>query len=112
MQTQMHIPGTAPRPCPAQPESGQAPREVHIAGVLVQARAQALPQLQLQVGALPGASLEQVAPDGRMVVLVEAGSAAQVMDTLAALRELRGVLNVALVYQHAEPWDEMQQEMP
>jgi nitrate reductase NapD len=35
-----------------------------------------------------------------------------VVQTLSALRDLPGVLNVALVYQHAEPWETMQQEMP
>lgn len=92
--------------------TGEAVRELHIAGVLVQARAAAMARLRGSVAQLPGATLAQSADDGRLVVVVEHGSAQGVMDTLSALRDLPGVLNVALVYQHAEPWDAMQQEMP
>jgi nitrate reductase NapD len=89
-----------------------AERELHIAGVLVQARAQAVARLCRDIPALPGATLAQWAEDGRMVVVLEHDSAQAVMQTLSALRDLPGVLNVALVYQHTEPWASMQQEMP
>jgi nitrate reductase NapD len=86
-------------------------REVHMAGVLVQARAAAVARLCRDIPALPGATLAQWADDGRLVVVVEHDSAHDVLQTLSALRDLPGVLNVALVYQHAEPWDAMQQPM-
>jgi nitrate reductase NapD len=89
-----------------------AEREVHIAGVLVQAQAQAVARLRGEIPKLCGATLAQWAEDGRMVVVVERDSAQDVMQTLSALRDLPGVFNVALVYQHTEPWESMQQEMP
>jgi nitrate reductase NapD len=88
-----------------------AERELHIASVLVQARAVAVARLCRDIPALPGATLAQWADDGRLVVVVEHDSAHGVLQTLSALRDLPGVLNVALVYQHAEPWDAMQQPM-
>ncbi|WP_157272313.1 chaperone NapD [Azohydromonas aeria] len=85
--------------------------QVHIAGVLVQARAETVAQLRGEIPSLPGATLAQWAEDGRLVVVLEHDSAQGVMQTLVALRDLSGVLNVALVYQHTEPWDAMQLEM-
>jgi nitrate reductase NapD len=89
-----------------------AGREVHIAGVLVQARAEAVARLRAQIPLVAGATLAQWADDGRLVVVVEHDSAQGVMSAFAALRDLAGVLNVALVYQHTEPWEAMQQAMP
>ena len=86
-------------------------RELHIASVLVQARPAAVARLRQDIPSLPGATLSQWAEDGRLVVVLEHDSADAVMQTLTALRELPGVLNVALVYQHAEPWAAMQQPM-
>ncbi|WP_157263793.1 chaperone NapD [Azohydromonas aeria] len=87
-------------------------REVHIAGVLVQARAEAVARLRGDIAAQPGATLAQWAPDGRLVVVLEHEGGAAMVQALSALRDLPGVLNVALVYQHAEPWEALQQEMP
>jgi nitrate reductase NapD len=87
-------------------------RELHIVGVLVQARAGAMARLRRVIPELPGATLAQWAQDGRLVVVVEHEDAQGVVQTLSALRDLPGVLNVALVYQHAESWEAMQQEMP
>jgi nitrate reductase NapD len=101
----------APAPLPGL-AGDAASRELHIAGVLVQARAAAVARLRRDIAALPGATLAQWAADGRLVVVLEHDSAQAVMQALAALREMAGVLNVALAYQHAEPWEALQQPMP
>ncbi|MEW6706912.1 MAG: chaperone NapD [Pseudomonadota bacterium] len=86
--------------------------EIHIAGVLVQARPEACAAVREAIACSAQAQVVQHAADGRIVVVVEAGSAGEVVQRLEAMRTLPGVLNVALVYQHAEPAAAMQQEMP
>lgn len=86
-------------------------RELHIASVLVQARPEAVARLCQDIPALPGTTLAQWAEDGRLVAVLEHEGADGVLQSLSALRDLPGVLNVALVYQHAEPWAAMQQPM-
>lgn len=86
--------------------------EIHIAGVLVQARPASLAAVRDALPSIPGAELVADSAEGRLAVLLEGEGAAAVLSALDALRELPGVLNVALVYQHAEPRSVLQQEMP
>ena len=75
---------------------------MHIAGVLVQARPERLPQLQLQLGDVPGVEVHKVNTDGRMVVTVEGDGRKAVADALYALHALEGVLSASLVYEESE----------
>lgn len=85
--------------------------EVHIAGILVQARPEYLDDVRVAVSLLPLAEVTYQAADGRLVAVLEAGSARNVMQQVDAIRALRGVLNVALVYQHTEPEEDMSKEI-
>jgi nitrate reductase NapD len=85
--------------------------EVHIAGVLVHARPLSLMQVCRAIDALAGAEVFQSSAEGKIVVVIEAPTGKQVLDVVDAIRPLAGVLNVSLVYQHAEPASSMQQEM-
>lgn len=49
--------------------------------------------------------------DGRSIVLCEGESEAVLMQAIDALQALDGVLGVSLVYHHAEPSDELMQEI-
>jgi nitrate reductase NapD len=60
---------------------------------------------------LPKAEVTHQAGDGRLVAVLEAASASGVMQQLDRIRSLKGVLNVALVYQHAEPEEELGKEI-
>ena len=60
---------------------------------------------------LPGGDVTHALPDGRLVAVLEAGSARAVVQQIDGLRALRGVVDVVLVYQHAEPADEMRKEL-
>ncbi|MBZ8140209.1 hypothetical protein CLD22_09910 [Rubrivivax gelatinosus] len=95
----------------ATPQTADDP-EIHIAGVLVQARPAAVAALRTQIGSLAGAELVGAGDDGRIAVVVEGVGAASVLQVLDALRELPGVLNVALVYQHAEARSALQEGVP
>lgn len=75
---------------------------MHIAGVLVQARPERLPQLQTRLGDVPGVEVHTINPDGRMVVTVEGDGRKAVADALIALHTLDGVLSASLVYEESE----------
>lgn len=81
------------------PES--ADREVHIAGVVVQARPGDEDRVGDALSRLPGTEL-RAADAGRLVVVCEGASGDEILDLMARMRDLPGVLNVALAYQHAE----------
>lgn len=78
-------------------------REVHIAGIVVHATPDAVDTIRAAVSLLPKAQVHAAAHDGRMVITLETDSTRQTLDQMDAIRAMSGVLNVSLVYQHAEP---------
>jgi nitrate reductase NapD len=88
-----------------------AEREIHIAGALIHSRPLNLLQVVRAIDILDGAEVYQSSAEGKIVVVIEAPTGKQVLDVLDAIRALPGVLNVSLVYQHAEPAQSMQQEL-
>ena len=85
--------------------------EIHIAGVLVQCRPLDLMRVSRAVDALEAAEVFQSSAEGKLVVVIEAPASRDVLAVIDEIRALPGVLNVALVYQHAEPAAAMQQPM-
>ena len=85
--------------------------EIHIAGVLVQCRPLDLMRVSRGVDALEAAEVFQTSAEGKLVAVIEAPTSRQVLAVLDGIRALPGVLNVALVYQHAEPAAAMRQPM-
>jgi nitrate reductase NapD len=63
------------------------------------------------VNAIEAAEVFQSSAEGKLVLVIEAPAARDVLATIDGIRALPGVLNVALVYQHAEPAAAMQQPM-
>jgi nitrate reductase NapD len=85
--------------------------DIHIAGALVHSRPLNLMQVIRAIDRLAGAQVYQSSAEGKIVVVIEAPSGRHVLDVIDAIRILPGVLNVSLVYQHAEPAASMQQEL-
>ncbi|MGN6224905.1 chaperone NapD [Pseudoxanthomonas sp.] len=84
--------------------------ELHIASFVIQHRREAMPALAAAIGG--HADLELAIPgDTRSVVLCESADRYAVMDHVDQLRAVPGVLNVLLVYHHAEPRDALEAEM-
>ena len=79
-----------------------ASRDVHIASFVVQHRVEAAEAIDAHIAASDDLDLALRA-DTRSVVLCECADQYAVLDRIDALRALPGVLNVALVYHHAEP---------
>lgn len=85
--------------------------EVHVAGVYVQARPGREPVVAAALAALPNTEVHAVGAAGRMVAVCECASADETLELIARMRDLPGVLNVALVYQHAESAAAMEEEI-
>lgn len=85
--------------------------EIHIAGVVVHARPEAVSALRKTIPLIPRAEVHAATDDGRMVVTLETGSSRRTADCMDAIRALPGVINVALVYQHAEPESAFDEEI-
>ncbi|HEX6734807.1 MAG TPA: chaperone NapD [Azonexus sp.] len=86
--------------------------EVHIAGVLVQARPGCEAAVADGLAALPRTEIHGATATGKFVAVCEGDDAGQIMELLARMRGVPGVVDVALVYQHAEAASAMQEECP
>lgn len=91
-------------PSPA-PRDGEP--EVHIASFVVQHRAEAGESLKAMIAQCPDLELA-LAAETRSIVICESADRYLVMDRIEALRAVPGVLNVLLVYHHAEPRDALE----
>ncbi|MBS1189760.1 MAG: putative NapD protein [Rhodocyclaceae bacterium] len=76
--------------------------EVHIAGLLVQTLPEQRPKVAKALSDWPRTEVRAGSPTGKLVVLWEGGSGDELTASIARIRQLPGVLNVALVYQHVE----------
>lgn len=77
--------------------------ELHITSVIVQHRAEAAEALAARIGAMAPDLELAIAGTHRSIVLCEGETQRAIVERLDALREIPGVLNVTLVYHHAEP---------
>lgn len=85
--------------------------EVHIAGIIIHVAPAMVPAIRAQVSLLPRALVHAEGEDGRMVVTLETDSTKKTLDYMDALRALPGVSSLALVYQHAESPEAMDEEI-
>jgi periplasmic nitrate reductase NapD len=84
--------------------------ELHITSFVVQHRAEAATALAGHIAKTP--QLELAIPgDVRSVVLCEGENQYEILDRIEALRAIPGVLNVTLVYHHAEPREALEAPM-
>lgn len=84
--------------------------EVHIVSFVVQHREDAMAALEAMVATHP--DLELAVPGAtRSVLLCESDQRFVAMDRVDQLQAVPGVLNVLLVYHHAEPSDALDQPL-
>src|ERR1700760_3039928 len=86
--------------------------EYHIAGVVVYARIEALARVTQALSALPGAQVHGSSAEGRIVLTLEADRSSHVADQLHAAQSIPDVVSIALVYQHHEHADTLNEEIP
>lgn len=96
---------------PSSPTGEPPAPEVHIAGLLVQTRPARLSRVAAAMAGFPGVEIHARNEAGKLVVVCECGSGHETVALIDRIRDLPGVLNVALVYQHAESAREMEEEM-
>jgi periplasmic nitrate reductase NapD len=86
-------------------------KEIHICGIALHVHPQTMKEVVAGIAAIPGTQLHAETPDGRLIITLETETTAQTLDRMDDLRSLRGVLNVVLVYQHAEPANSLDEEL-
>jgi len=85
--------------------------ELHIASLVVHVAPASLTGVAQAVTGVDGLVLHGTHPSGKLVVTLEGPSAASVLDRISNIQHLEGVINVSLVYQHAEAWQSLHQEV-
>ena len=85
--------------------------ELHIASLVVHVVPASLTRVAQAVTGVEGLVLHGTHPSGKLVVTLEGPSAASILDSVAHIEHLEGVINVSLVYQHAEAWHSLHQEV-
>lgn len=77
--------------------------EVHIASLVVHTMPDVLGKAEVALAAMTSVQVHGTHPDGKLVITLEGPSAHFILDQVSEIRLIEGVLNVSLVYQHAEP---------
>jgi nitrate reductase NapD len=85
--------------------------EIHLAGIVVYAAAAQIASVAAAVDAIPGARVHAASDAGKLVVTLEASGAGEMAGMNEAIRRIPGVLDAAMVYQHAESLASMNQEI-
>ncbi|MGE5489710.1 MAG: chaperone NapD [Actinomycetota bacterium] len=81
--------------------------EVHIAGLLVQTLPESRSKVKRALASLSQVEVHADHRNGKLVVVCECDSEDKLMTLIGRIRDLSGVLNVALVYQHMESAEAM-----
>jgi len=92
-------------------DSSPPPDLIHIASLVVHALPQHAQEVVAAIGALPGAQVHAASAAGKLVVTLEADSDGTMLDHIATIQRLDGVLTAALVYQCADRRETMEEEM-
>jgi nitrate reductase NapD len=75
---------------------------IDICGVLVQARAERVPEVRERLTRIPGVEVHAATEDGRLVVTVEGSVEHPTLDTISGLIDVPGVAATSLVYQYSD----------
>jgi len=81
------------------------PAELHISSLLVHAQPAALTAVRASLAALQGVDVHGASDSGKIVVTLETESSGGIVERLASIRDLTGVLSAVLVFHQIEPLD-------
>ena len=81
-----------------------------ISSVLVQARPEEHARLEPLISALPGTGVHASTGAGKLVVVIETPSDAELVRRIDEIGALPGVLGVNLVFHHTEPEESLRKE--
>lgn len=85
--------------------------EIHITGILVQALPARVGEVCAAMADVPQAEVRAIGETGKLVVVCECASADETLAVFERIRDLPGVADLALVYQHAESDAAMEEEI-
>jgi nitrate reductase NapD len=77
--------------------------ELHVTSCLVHARPDLLEPVRGALAALAGVAVHGAGPTGKIVVTLETEDEHGIVERLAAMRDLPGVLSTVLVFHRIEP---------
>ena len=77
--------------------------ELHISSLLVHARPASLPAVRAALATLDGIEIHGASDAGKIVVTLETESSGGIVERLASIRDLAGVLSAVLVFHQIEP---------
>ena len=83
----------------------------HVAGVVVYVRMEALQRVAHALATLPSAQVHGSSPDGKLVVTREGARSSFVAEQLRAIQAIPDVMSTALVYQHHDHADSLNEEI-
>ena len=86
--------------------------ELHIASLVVHSTPSRAPAVSRSLTAMPDARVHATAPNGKLVVTLQASSAAEMSALVSAIQHTEGVLSAALVYQWVDTLAAMNEEIP
>lgn len=76
--------------------------ELHIASCVTRVRPEALDAAIVRIEAVIGNTISARDPIGKVVIVIEGATTGALLDQMDDIRKIPGVLNVEMVYQHAE----------
>ena len=86
--------------------------DLHIASCVVRVRPETINTVIAPLEAAIGGPVSARNEIGKIVVVIEGSSTRSLLDQMDRIRAIPGVLNVEMVYQHAEEESIMKESMP
>lgn len=85
--------------------------ELHIVSLIVHAMPASSAEVAAFITTLPEARIHGTDANGKLVVTLEAPDSSEILDQIGTIQRARGVINVAMVYQHVESLETLNAEM-
>ena len=86
--------------------------ELHIASCVARVRPEAMGSAIERIEAVIGCAVSARDAIGKVVIVIEGATTGALLDQMDQIRQIPGVLNVEMVYQHAEEESVMKELLP
>ena len=85
--------------------------ELHITSLVVHAAPKRVNDVSDAIAAMPGARIHAASCSGKLIVSLEASTAAEMLSRITAIQRADGVLSAAMVYQCVDTLEAMNEEI-
>ena len=86
--------------------------DLHIASCVARVRPEAMGSAIERIEAVIGCAVSARDAIGKVVIVIEGATTGALLDQMEQIRQIPGVLNVEMVYQHAEEESVMKELLP